>query len=84
MKKKGYCKFKYPKDFLDQTCKGKNSYPIYKRRNTGKYIQIGNHLFNNSWVAPYNSFLLCKFNCHINVEICSDIKIVKYIYKYIC
>lgn len=30
------------------------------------------------------SFLLCKFTCHMNVEICFDIRIVKYIYKYIC
>jgi len=35
-------------------------------------------------VVPYNPYLLSKFNCHINVEICCDIKIVKYIYKYIC
>ncbi|XP_075099108.1 uncharacterized protein LOC107798197 [Nicotiana tabacum] len=26
----------------------------------------------------------CKFDCHLNVEICSDIKVVKYLYKYIC
>nr|XP_016476652.1 PREDICTED: uncharacterized protein LOC107798197 [Nicotiana tabacum] len=25
-----------------------------------------------------------KFDCHLNVEICSDIKVVKYLYKYIC
>ena len=35
-------------------------------------------------MVPYNPYLLGKFNCHINVEVCSDIKVVKYLYKYIC
>ncbi|KAG5598903.1 hypothetical protein H5410_030273 [Solanum commersonii] len=69
---------------LNPTCPCKSSYPIYRRRNTGQSIKIGSHLLDNSWVVPYNPYLLCKFNCHINVEICSDIKIVKYIYKYLC
>jgi len=47
-------------------------------------VKIRGHFLDNSWVVPYNPYLLCKFNCHINVEICSDIKVVKYIYKYIC
>ncbi|XP_075099375.1 uncharacterized protein LOC107802678 [Nicotiana tabacum] len=81
--KKGGCKFKYPRSFADQTSKGKNSYPIYRRRNTG-LVKVKDHYFDNTWVVPYNPFLLGKFNCHINVEICSDIKTVKYIYKYIC
>ncbi|XP_019235659.1 PREDICTED: uncharacterized protein LOC109215991 [Nicotiana attenuata] len=84
MGKKGLCKFNYPKDFAEQTSKGKNSYPIYKRRNTGKLVHIREQYLDNSWVVPYNPYLLCKFDCHINVEVCSDIKVVKYIYKYIC
>ncbi|XP_075093689.1 uncharacterized protein LOC107772267 isoform X1 [Nicotiana tabacum] len=83
MKIKGHYKFKYPKEFAEQTTKGKNSYPIYRRRNPGKKVQIRGHLLDNSWVVPYNPYLLCKFNCHMNVEIWSDIKVVKYIYKYI-
>ena len=31
----------------------------------------------------YVWFLLVKFDCHINVEICYSIKAVKYLYKYI-
>jgi hypothetical protein len=38
---------------------------------------------DNSWVVQYNPYLLLKFNCHINVEICSSIKCVKYLYKYL-
>ncbi|XP_019224252.1 PREDICTED: uncharacterized protein LOC109205937 [Nicotiana attenuata] len=83
-KKNGHCKFKFPKEFAEQTTKRKNSYPIYRRRITGKSVEIRRQLFDNSWVVSYNPYLLGKFNCHINVEIFSDIKVVKYIYKYIC
>ncbi|PIA37966.1 LOW QUALITY PROTEIN: hypothetical protein AQUCO_02900072v1 [Aquilegia coerulea] len=38
---------------------------------------------DNSWVVPYNAWLLRKYNCHINMEICSTIKYVKYLYKYV-
>lgn len=32
---------------------------------------------------PYNSFLLKKYNAHLNVEIYSSISAVKYLFKYI-
>ncbi|KAJ1270014.1 hypothetical protein BS78_06G022100 [Paspalum vaginatum] len=41
------------------------------------------HELDNRWVVPYNPFLLRYFNCHINVEVCSSIKAVKYLYKYL-
>jgi hypothetical protein len=34
-------------------------------------------------VVPYNPYLCAKYDAHINVEICSSVKAVKYIYKYI-
>nr|XP_018632420.1 uncharacterized protein LOC108942817 isoform X2 [Nicotiana tomentosiformis]XP_033516605.1 uncharacterized protein LOC108942817 isoform X2 [Nicotiana tomentosiformis] len=82
--KNNNCKFKYPKDFAEQTSKGKNSYPRYRMRRTGEAVEIRGKFLDNSWVVSYNSFLLCKYNCHMNVEVYSDIKVVKYIYKYIC
>ncbi|XP_049362731.1 uncharacterized protein LOC125827456 [Solanum verrucosum] len=44
----------------------------------------GAQYLDNSLVVSYNPFLPDKFNCHMNVEVCSDIKVVKYLYKYIC
>jgi hypothetical protein len=32
---------------------------------------------------PYNPYLLHLFNCHINVEACGSIKVIKYLFKYI-
>ncbi|KAG5530734.1 hypothetical protein RHGRI_025635 [Rhododendron griersonianum] len=40
-------------------------------------------LENTRWVVPYNPYLLSRYNCHLNVEICSGVKAVKYLYKYI-
>jgi len=34
-------------------------------------------------VVPYNSYLSLLFNCHINVEVCTSVATVKYIYKYV-
>lgn len=81
--KNGLCKFNYPKKFAKQTSKGSDSYPVYKRRNTGEVVKVREQHLDNSRVVPYNPFLLGKFNCHMNVEVCSDIKVVKYPYKYI-
>ena len=83
MKKNGTCKNGYPKPFCSQTSQRKNCYPKYRRRNDDRKIKIRGTDLDNKWVIPYNPYLLTKFNCHINVEICSTIKAVKYIYKYI-
>jgi predicted O-linked N-acetylglucosamine transferase (SPINDLY family) len=34
-------------------------------------------------VVPYNPYLSKKFNAHINVEVCSSVTAVKYLYKYV-
>lgn len=33
------------------------------------------------FVVPYNPYLLKRYNCHMNVEVCSGIRAVKYLYK---
>jgi len=38
---------------------------------------------SNKWVVPYSPFLALKYNAHINVELCSTVQSVKYLYKYI-
>ncbi len=32
---------------------------------------------------PYNQYLSLFFNCHINVEVCTSVTVVKYLYKYV-
>ncbi|KAL5542818.1 hypothetical protein UlMin_010528 [Ulmus minor] len=83
MKNNGKCKSHYPKKYCSQTYLANNSYPKYKRRNDNQTVKVRGHYLDNQWVVPYNPYLLAKFNCHINVEICSTVKVVKYLYKYI-
>ena len=38
---------------------------------------------DNRWVVPYNAYLLKRYECHINVEVCTSVQAVKYVFKYI-
>ena len=69
---------------------GDDSYPKYRRRrpdeggNTAqKNIRNRTWDIDNRWVVPYNAYLLKRFNCHINVEMCASIKAIKYVIKYV-
>ncbi|XP_061999597.1 uncharacterized protein LOC133716991 [Rosa rugosa] len=84
--KRGSCKRGYPKPFSVTTFQGNDSYPVYRRRDNQSDMQSNgnqNTPLDNSWVIPYNLWLLTKYDCHINVEICCSIKSVKYLYKYV-
>lgn len=79
----GECRFHYPRQFCAQTQQGTDSYPLYRRRDDGRRVKIRGSELDNRWVVPYNPGLLMRYNCHINVEACSNIKAVKYLYKYV-
>ena len=80
-----HCQKKFPKQYMNETVwDEKQSYATYRRRrpdNGGVEMQRNNRLLNNSWVVPYNPYLLLRYNCHINVEICASTKATKYLYK---
>jgi hypothetical protein len=42
-----------------------------------------NRWIDNSWIVPYNPHLLLRYDCHINVEVCSSVRAVKYLFKYV-
>ncbi len=81
--KDGHCKCHYPRQFQTTTLQGKDSYPIYRRREDGETVRVRGHDLDNRWVVPYSPKLLRRYDCHMNVEVCSSIKAVKYLYKYI-
>ena len=63
-------------------------YPLYRRRclhSHKKYDSKGRVVFefDDTWVVPYNPYLLYKYDAHINVEICNSVMSVKYMYKYV-
>ncbi|XP_044585994.1 uncharacterized protein LOC123266031 [Cotesia glomerata] len=79
----GVCSKKFPKNFRNETNMDENGYPHYRREDKGITITRNNHVFDNRHVVPYNPTLLQTFNCHINVEIVSSVRAVKYLYKYV-
>jgi hypothetical protein len=89
--KDGACSKHFPKPFQPATVVGDDSYPTYARPDNdvtvtrrhphggpGATVQLG-----NQWVVPYNPAFLLKYDCHINVEVCSSIKAIKYMHKYV-
>ena len=83
----GRCSKGYPKEFRETTTHNSNGYPFYKRPNNGRKVQVKRcgrtFTLDNRYVIPHNLKLMTKFNAHINVEICSSIILVKYLYDYV-
>lgn len=81
------CDVDYPKTIVEKTVMNRNGYPKYKRPKDGltPIVQKGNAMMeiNNQWVVPYNANFLLLYRTHINVQICTSIKCVKYINKYV-
>lgn len=78
----GKCKKKFPKEFCEETVHQHQGYPLYRCRQ-GTTAQVRGVTMDSRNVVPYNAYLLLKYNAHINVEVCTSVKAVKYIYKYI-
>ena len=79
----GMCTKEFPKAFQEETVLNSDGYPLYRRPNNGRNIEKGGVILDNRWVVPYCPFLSLKYNAHINVEACTSIKSVKYIFKYV-
>ncbi|KAE8257116.1 hypothetical protein A4X13_0g2570 [Tilletia indica] len=81
------CSRRFPFAFQEETIADVDGYPLYRRRSGGVVVQQstsgGVRTIDSSWVVPYNPYLLKTFGCHMNVEVCSSIKAVKYLFKYI-
>ena len=78
------CSKRFPKAFSAVTATSEDGYPLYRRRNDDRAVNVDGARLDNRWVVPYNPFLLFKFNAHINVEVCSTVSAVKYIYTNTC
>ncbi|KAK6727617.1 hypothetical protein RB195_005357 [Necator americanus] len=78
----GKCSKRFPKALREETSMEVNGYPSYRRRNCTT-VEVSGHEYSDEWVVPTNLYLLTKFQCHVNLEICGTISAVKYLYKYI-
>ena len=85
------CTKRYPRHLCNDTQTGDDGYPLYRRRGpedggttTGLSIHQEPQIqINNEWVIPHNKMQCKIFKAHINVELCSSIKSIKYVCKYI-
>ena len=76
----------FPREFNKTIIINTDGYLIYRRRRIIDNEIITwdlNNRFNNRWVVPYNPFLIRLLKIYINVEVCTTVKAVKYIHKYI-
>ena len=84
----GRCTKGFPKEFNKHTIVDPSSnYATYQRRSPedgGRTVVCPKtgRVIDNSWVVPYNPFLSKRYNCHINMEVCTSPKCAKYLYKY--
>ena len=68
---------------MKKTHQSNDSYSEYRRR-FGELIPINRNMtIDSRLVVPYNPWSLLKYDCHINVEVCSGIKSIKSLYKYV-
>jgi len=78
------CSKRFPKPYAEETVfRSEGGYPAYRRPDDGRTALVRGHEVGNEFVVPYNPYLLAKYNGHINVEVCSTVKSVKYLYKYV-
>ena len=88
----GKCDKNYPKGFSNETIvEDIDGYPKYRQRSPqdggGEFMKTRPNQTNwcemdNRNVIPYTAFRLKTLNCHINVEYCSSIKSIQYLFKY--
>jgi hypothetical protein len=81
MDDKGKCTKHFPKSFREYTEITGDSYVQTRRRDTGRFITIGNACVDNRSVVSYSPYLLLRYETHINVECTAGFHAVKYIYK---
>ena len=86
------CTKHFPKQFSDETTIRNDGSPLYRRRkpgpngeNSATILKKNNRdlTIDNSMVVQYNFYLLKKYKGHINIEVCSTLMSVKYLYKYL-
>ncbi len=79
----GKCTKQYPRKFQSEMVTIVNGYPIYRRRDMGHTVLVHGVKLNNHWVVLYNVYLSTKYDVHINIEVCNNICVVKYLFKYV-
>ena len=76
------CKRNFPKDMCAETVIIGDGFPKYRRRGVNTFTDKSGRIVTDNWVVPHSPYLLLKYQCHCNVEVCAHIRSFKYVYKY--
>ena len=76
------CRFHFPKERQLFTVVCANQFPLYRRRGRFSAV-VKRRTVSDEWVASYNALLLLRYRCHLNIEVCTHLKVTKYCYKYV-
>ncbi|XP_074328080.1 uncharacterized protein LOC141665994 [Apium graveolens] len=79
---KGSCIKHFPKRYNSHTFFDECGFPIYKRRRIGITINKKGVNLDNRFIVPFNRDLLVHFQCQMNLEICNNLRSLKYLCKY--
>ena len=81
------CHKSFPKQYMKDTLWGKEmSQACYRRRTPQQGGSDACHnirVLHICGIIPCSPYLLLRYNCNINVEICVSSKATKYLYKYV-
>lgn len=72
----------FPKDMSRETIIIPDGYPKYRRRGRFTAELQGGRIVSDDWVVAHNKYLLLRYRCHLNIEICAHFRCFKYVYKY--
>jgi hypothetical protein len=76
------CVRHYPKSMSRETVIVQDGYPMYRRRGRFLATMRDGTFVGDDWVVPHNAYLLRRYRCHVNLEVCSSFRCFKYVYKY--
>ncbi|OMO62337.1 hypothetical protein COLO4_33117 [Corchorus olitorius] len=77
------CQKRFPKAYQEFSTTDGNGFPLYRRRETQASVVINNIPLDNMYVVPHDLDFVVKYQAHINVELCSQSRAIKYLFKYI-
>ncbi|XP_034236438.1 uncharacterized protein LOC117642399 [Thrips palmi] len=83
---KSQCSKFFPKSETETTHIDEKGFVHYRRNYNNKVpMKVRNReiLVHDGWVVPYNPYLLLRYQAHINLEISSSRKVIKYLFKYL-
>jgi hypothetical protein len=63
------CDRRFPRQMCRDTVIISDGYPLYRRCG-----MIGGRIVTDAWVLPHNAYLLKRYRCHCNLEVCAHFR----------